>query len=154
MNTTRPDHPVVALIDELVRLNGRLKSLFSTAYADSGLSSMEFTVLTAICSANTPPTVPQIGRSLGHARQVIQRAANLLVGQNLVETVDNPNHKRAPLLRPTAKGAELKQKVDKRAEADADKLLARMDRDRCNRAADDLHALRLEIEDWIRTGRR
>src|SRR5882724_3839651 len=92
-------HPLVHLIDEVIRLRGRLQSLFAGVGAASGLAPMESTVLTAVVESHTTPTVSQIGRSLGHPRQVIQRAANNLIAARLLETTPNPGHKRAALLR-------------------------------------------------------
>ena len=65
---------LVLLIDAMARLHGRLREAFSSARAASALSDMEHTVLVAVVEAQRAPTVPQIGRSLGHPRQVIQRA--------------------------------------------------------------------------------
>ena len=47
-------------------------------------------VLSAVAGALSPPTVPQIGRSLGHPRQVIQRIADALVARGLIGFEDNP----------------------------------------------------------------
>ena len=58
-------HPLVGLSDELIRLNGRMKALFAGARRPEGLNDSESTVLNAVVEADRPPTVPQIGRSLG-----------------------------------------------------------------------------------------
>src|SRR5438270_8338972 len=104
----RRQHPVLWMADELIRLNARLRSLFSGVTAATGLAPMELTVLTAVVEARTAPTVAQIGRGIGHPRQVIQRAVNGLVQAGLVETAPNAHHKRAPILLPTATGRDVK----------------------------------------------
>src|SRR6267142_768778 len=76
MNASRVSNPLVCLVDEVMRLQGRFKSIFAVSDGVTGLPSMELTVLTAVVEAAGAPTVPQIGRSLGRPRQVIQRAAN------------------------------------------------------------------------------
>ena len=83
------------------RLQGRLKGAFTDSRLSTGLGETEMTVLNAVAEAPSPPTVPQIGRALGHPRQVIQRAANALITAGLIATRDNPDHKRAVLLIPT-----------------------------------------------------
>src|SRR6266540_1759526 len=90
-------NPVAILLDEVIRAQGRLRSVFADVNSATGLTSMEATVLTAIVEARAAPTVPQIGRSLSHPRQVIQRAATTLIQTGLIETRPNPDHKRAPL---------------------------------------------------------
>lgn len=56
-------------------------------------------------SAEGPRTVPEIARSRHVARQHIQKLANELAREGLVEFADNPRHRRSKLLRLTAKGA-------------------------------------------------
>src|SRR3546814_12463811 len=58
---------------EVARLRGRMRALYADTRSASGLAEMELTVLTAVVNAAAPPTVAQIGRSLGHPRQVVQR---------------------------------------------------------------------------------
>jgi len=151
LKTLRPRNAMVALFDELLRTHGRLKSVFANANAATGLSSMEATVLTAVVEASVPPTVPQIGRSLGHARQVIQRAANALISTGLIETSANPSHKRAPLLSPTQQGRSVKRQSDGRADDITTQLLRRFDAATCKRMAGQLRELRGEMEDFLRS---
>lgn len=81
----------IRFLDAFHRLRGRIQSAFSGAAGDLGLTELESIVLNAVTGSATPPTVPQIGRSLGHARQVVQRAANQLVDRGLIEAVPNPD---------------------------------------------------------------
>lgn len=147
-------HPVVALTDEVLRLNSRLRTLFVGITETTGLSSMQFTVLTAVCESKAPPTVPQIGRSLGNPRQVIQRAANVLVDEGLIEMIDNPNHKRAPLLVATANGKKLKSEADLKALKFADGLLNSIDLADCESLTEALHQMRGKIETHIKSRSR
>lgn len=143
-------NPLVRLTDEVVRLQGRFKSIFAGSNGITGLPSMELTVLTAVVEAASAPTVPQIGRSLGRPRQVIQRAANALIESGLIEALPNPHHKRAPLLSPTRQGKAIKRKADACALRAANAFLRRIDGARCRRLAEDLRELRGEIEAYLR----
>lgn len=136
--------------DEVARLRGRMHALFAEVRAEAGLAEMELTVLTATVNAASPPTVAQIGRSLGHPRQVVQRAANRLVELGLVTFADNPDHKRASLIVPTDAGRALKAADHARAQAVAADLLARIDASAFADAAARLHAIRAEIEAYLR----
>lgn len=148
--STRSHHPVIALIDELTRLRGRLQSVFAGARAALGLSPMESTVLAAVVHAHAPPTVSQIGRSLGHPRQVIQRSANRLIEKGLVEAVPNPGHKRAPLLRATSAGKKSYRSAEAHGKRAAAALARMLDLDECDRLARELHVLRTRIEAHVR----
>jgi DNA-binding MarR family transcriptional regulator len=148
-----PRHPLVQLIDEVIRLRGRLQSLFASAGAATGLAPMESTVLTAVVESETPPTVPQIGRSLGHPRQVIQRAANNLIAANLLEMAPNPHHKRAQLLLATAAGKKSYRGAEALAKQTANSLMRVLDFAQCQRLARELHELRGRIEAHQRSSR-
>jgi DNA-binding MarR family transcriptional regulator len=139
-------HPLVGLSDELIRLNGRLKGMFAGARRSEGLGDSELMVLNGVVEADRPPTVPQIGRSLGQPRQVVQRAANSLMDAGLIEAEPNPDHKRAVLLRATDQGTALKREIDARADAIAEQVAADIDADTVRQAAALLRDIRKELE--------
>jgi DNA-binding MarR family transcriptional regulator len=107
-----PVAELTSLISELFLLQGRLTSIFAGIRDIAELSGVETLTLSAVISADRPVTVPQIGRSLGHARQVIQRAAHVLERRGLLTTQENPGHKRAAFLVATPAGLELKRRFD------------------------------------------
>jgi DNA-binding MarR family transcriptional regulator len=51
-----------------------------------------------------PLTVPQIAQMRPTSRQRMQRLANELAAEGLVEFIDNPKHRRSKLVRLTPKG--------------------------------------------------
>jgi len=136
--------------DEVARLRGRMRVLFAETRAMSGLPEMELMVLTAVVNAAAPPTVAQIGRSLGHPRQVMQRAANRLAELALVTFADNPEHKRASLIVATEAGRALKAADHERAQAVTRAVMARIDAATFADAAARMHAIRTEIEAYLR----
>ena len=149
-------HPLVGLSDELIRLNGRLKTLFATARRHAGLGDSELGVLNSVVEAEYLPTVSQIGRSIGQPRQQIQRAANALVEAGLIETLPNPDHKRAVLLRATPRGVAVKREVDGEADETAKALWEGSDDDGVREATLALRSIRQKLEAQLRnanTGR-
>jgi DNA-binding MarR family transcriptional regulator len=106
---------LVTILGEANRVAGRCLQIFSRVRQDCDLSGIEVLTLIAIAHATTPPTVPQIGRSLGHPRQVIQRAVRVLEERGLVQPLPNPGHKRAPLLEGTEDGRTLGRAIDAQA---------------------------------------
>jgi len=134
------------MIDELHRMRGRLRSAFQPVESSVGLSEIEMTVLNAVVGGRTPPTVPQVGRSLGHPRQVIQRAANTLIERGLIRSAENPDHKRASLLEPTDLGIALKRLADELGREIASKLSADVDNCLIREVTEGLHRVRVAIE--------
>jgi DNA-binding MarR family transcriptional regulator len=145
-------HPLVGLIDEISRLNGRLKSTFAAVRRAAGLNESEMMVLNAVVEAERLPTVAQIGRSLGNPRQLVQRAANALLAGGLIEAAPNPDHKRAALLRATASGIALKRKADARADEVAGGMAASLDPAAVRAVTHELRALRKQLEAQLRGG--
>lgn len=143
-------HPLIGLMDEFHRLGGRLKSAFADARRGVDLGESEMLVLNAVVEADRRPTVSQIGRSLGQPRQIVQRAANALLAQGLIETAPNPDHKRAPLLIANAAGTAIKRHADARADAIAQALSAGLDHDATCQLTEGLRALRLQLEAQLR----
>lgn len=135
-----------SLIAECYMLHGRLSSVFGAIKDSANLSGMEALTLYAIVNSEKPVTVPQIGRALGHARQVIQRAARELEQRGLVTTRENPGHKRAAFLVPTDAGRALKEGFDMAGHEVAKTLAGDMDLETIRATYAGLHQLRRNVE--------
>lgn len=68
-------------------------------------------------SVEGPQTVPQLARSRPVARQHIQKLADEMAADGLVEFVDNPAHRRSKLVRLTSKGAAVHDELTGRIRA-------------------------------------
>jgi DNA-binding MarR family transcriptional regulator len=68
----------------------------------AGQSLARWLVLEVV--AHAPTTVAQIARNMGLARQSVQRVADLLEQDGLTVYEANPGHRRAQLVRVTARG--------------------------------------------------
>jgi DNA-binding MarR family transcriptional regulator len=94
------------LLTEIVLLTFRLESGFIEAAdrisAPAGLTAARWKVLGAVLHEKR--SVAEIGRVMGLARQSVQRLADILVAEGLARYEDNPAHKSAKLLSPTAQG--------------------------------------------------
>jgi DNA-binding MarR family transcriptional regulator len=137
---------LTAMISECFLVHGRLVNIFSTIKDSVDLTGTEALTLFAVINSGKPVTVPQIGRSLGHARQVIQRAANVLVGRGLLETRDNPAHKRAAFLVATEAGRKIKLGFDAAGRAVAETLAGGMDLATVLATHDGLRQLRRAVD--------
>lgn len=104
---TEAGEAVTSLILDVFRLNGRLLVAGDRLVAELGLTSARWQVLGAIAYAERPESVAWHARTMGLHRQGIQRIANELEAEGIVEFRPNPHHKRAHLVRLTAKGQKL-----------------------------------------------
>jgi DNA-binding MarR family transcriptional regulator len=90
------------LVLKVFRLNGRLLDAADRLTEGSGLTAARWQVLGAVL--HEPLTVAAAARSMGLARQSVQRLADLLVQEGLCKFLPNPAHQRAKLLAPTDRG--------------------------------------------------
>ena len=103
MHTRSPEaDALTALILEVFRVNGGLLTAGDRIAGVHGQTSSRWQVLGAL--RHGPETVAGIARVMGRARQSVQRTADLLEAEGIVEYVDNPAHRRAKLVRLTAAG--------------------------------------------------
>ena len=90
----------------IFHLNGLLMRSGDVITLSIGQSSARWQVLGRIGYEHAPQTVAKIARAMGHARQSVQRIADVLVKEGLVNYKDNPTDRRTQLLELTPQGAE------------------------------------------------
>jgi DNA-binding MarR family transcriptional regulator len=92
------------LVLPVFELNGEFLEAAREIAEPAGLTPAQWQVLGATLDEGLP--VAEIARrvGLGLARQSVQRTADLLVGRGWAEYTENPRHRRAKLLQPTAEG--------------------------------------------------
>jgi DNA-binding MarR family transcriptional regulator len=90
------------LVVRLFRLNGLLAAEGETLARPTGQTTARWQVLAMVEDA--PLTVAQIARTLGLARQSVQRVADALEQVGVVTYEDNPRHRRARLVTLTGEG--------------------------------------------------
>jgi DNA-binding MarR family transcriptional regulator len=142
---------LLAIIDEILRLQSCFENVFADLDSLSGLSTLQKLVLSCVLDSPAPPTVPQIGRNLERPRQVIQRIANELEKEGLIEKAPNPSHRRASMLVPTPAALELARQAEQRAIEVACAFLGAVDAERCRTLTGELRELREAIEAFTLT---
>jgi DNA-binding MarR family transcriptional regulator len=90
------------LVVHLIRLNGILAAEGEALARPAGQSTARWQVLAMV--EDGPHTVARIAKTLGLARQSVQRVADALEAAGLIRYVDNPNHRRARLVMLTDAG--------------------------------------------------
>jgi len=97
------------LLLKLFRVNGLLLLVGDRLSKSLGLTGARWQVMGAL--ADDPLTVAQIARNMGLQRQSVQRLVNVLSQQALLILIDNPHHRRARLVRLTATGRKLYERI-------------------------------------------
>jgi DNA-binding MarR family transcriptional regulator len=135
------------LILETFRVNGDLLAAGDRITRPFGQTSARWQVLGAL-ENNTQP-VSGIAREMGLARQSVQRTADLLAADGLVEYAANPAHRRAKLVRLTPAGRELLAKISRQQVSWVNDLAQALPGgvDQIREALGVLRHLRSELED-------
>ena len=111
---------VSELVVHVFRLNGLLIAAGDNMARPSGQTSARWRVLAAIDEA--PLSVAQIARAWWLSRQSVQRIADVLVRDGLATYEDNPNHRRAKLVRITPEGLNVLREIRTRQREWADSV--------------------------------
>lgn len=137
---------MTALILEVFRVNGDLLSDGDRIAGAHGQTSSRWQVLGAL--RNGPETVAGIARVMGRARQSIQRTADILESEGIVEYVENPAHRRAKLVRLTSAGETILGRISALQVEWTNRLAAAMEAGagEIEAATDVLRQLRRELE--------
>lgn len=120
----------------------RLSALLTTAGDElsrpAGQTSARWQVLAVI--EHGPAPVAQVARVLGLARQSVQRIADVLVAEGLAAYEDNPEHRRAKLLRLTDPGRSALTMIQAAQRSWADAIGAGLGEERLHAASEVLAA--------------
>src|ERR1051326_2213925 len=108
-STGKPNDPLGRFALNIFRINGLLLRTGDRLTRSIGQSSARWQVLGRV--GDQPQTVAQIARDMGHARQSVQRIADVLAREGLIVYQKNPAHRRAPLLELTPHGAEILMRI-------------------------------------------
>lgn len=108
-STGIPADPLSRFSLGIFRLNGLLMWNGDRITGSIGQSSARWQVLGRL--GDKPQTVAQMARDMGHARQSVQRLADVLAKEGLVVYKDNPADQRTRLLELTPQGAETLAKI-------------------------------------------
>jgi DNA-binding MarR family transcriptional regulator len=100
------------LIWQTRRLFQRLRATSEDLLVGRGINTGQRAMLEFL-HLKQPQTVPQIAREKSVSRQHVQTVANSLLALKLIESVENPDHKRSPLLKLASKGKALFESIQK-----------------------------------------
>jgi DNA-binding MarR family transcriptional regulator len=94
------------LIREILFSYFRLSATGERLFARFGQTPGKISLMRGLMEQG-PQSVAQIARARPVARQAVQRMADELAEQGLIEFIDNPSHRRAKLARLTSRGKKI-----------------------------------------------
>ena len=101
-----------AVVDETAALFHRLAWVADEIYGDEGRGTARRGILRGLARYG-PATVPALARARSVRRQTIQPVVDALVADGLAELVDNPAHATSRLVKVTAAGVVIVQRMDR-----------------------------------------
>jgi DNA-binding MarR family transcriptional regulator len=119
----------------IFRLNGLIMQIGEGITEPIGQSSARWQVLGR---AFEPQTVAAMARDMGHARQSVQRLADVLAGEGLVAYRDHPTDRRTKLLELTPEGLKVLTAIFERQVAWSRQIMRKLDPVALRRLADAL----------------
>jgi len=102
------------IVLEIFKLGGLLVNEGDQLTKAYGMTSARWKVLGAIVIAGKPQTVPQIAKSMGLTRQAVQRLVDAMQQDGFLEFQENPEHKRAKLIKLSIHGEKTYSELDKK----------------------------------------
>lgn len=101
---------IYALVWNTRRLFQQLRATSDELLEGTGINASQRAILEFL-DQHQPQTVSNMAREKTVSRQHIQTVVNDLLSLKLVQTQENPAHKRSPLIRMTEKGDKLFKKI-------------------------------------------
>lgn len=144
MAHTKAGAAFTELLLETFRFNGRLLAAGDRLTEPLDLTSARWQVLGAIDAQSMP--VAQIARKMGLARQNVQRLADILEQEGVVEYIANPDHKRAKLVCLTKRGRAAVRRLGKIQEKWANETAADVNPAEIRKAINVTRKLRMRLE--------
>jgi DNA-binding MarR family transcriptional regulator len=134
-----PDDPLSWFSLSIFRVYGLLMESGDRMTRSIGQSSARWQVLGR--AGYEPQTVAQMAREMGHARQSVQRVADVLEGDGLVVYKDNPADRRAKLVELTPHGVEVLTAIYILNETWSQHLMDKLDPQQLSQLADALEKI-------------
>lgn len=140
---TGPTDPWTLFVLSVFRLNGQIVEAGEWISGSVGQTSSRWQVLGSVY---IPQTAAEIARALGISRQGVQRVANVLIQEGLIESRPHPTDQRTFLLELTERGRAVMAAIYSQQLNWSSSVEKAMDVDRLKRATELLTELGNDLE--------
>jgi len=137
------------LAQNIFRVNGQMLAAGEQLTGPVGLTVARWQVLGAVL--RRPLNASGIAREMGISRQAVQRVANRLIDDGLLQALPNPAHNRSPLLSATDAGVAAVRKIAPQQADFSIRLVEAFGNERFRQLIDDLAAFSEvldEVDPW------
>jgi DNA-binding MarR family transcriptional regulator len=131
--------------ESVFRVNGLLMNAGEAITRPVGQSSARWQVLGGV--GYGPRTVADIAKSIGHARQSVQRIADVLANEGLVAFRDNPGDRRTFLVELTPAGLEVLTAIYDRQVKWSERITSKLSVEQLDALATALHEVASVVAD-------
>ncbi|TAN55787.1 MAG: MarR family transcriptional regulator [Rhodospirillales bacterium] len=145
-NHTPEGSLLTSLMLEVFKANGALLAAGDDLTREIGLTSARWQVLGAIVMADEPRPVSYLARSMGLARQSVQRIVNDLLAEGFIGLRINPFHQKSRLVCLTEKGRKAYDAAIEREVPWSNRLANRLSAQDISTALTVLKSLRMRLE--------
>jgi DNA-binding MarR family transcriptional regulator len=152
MHHTEQGQLFTQIILELFKLNGLLIVEGDRLTKAFGMSSARWKVLGALALSPHPMTVSQIAHAMGQTRQGVQRLADAMQKDGILNYQNNPQHKRAKLVVLSNQGKKIFEALDKKQIPWANAHSANMDVDAMETTLSVLQTMTQALDHQANTG--
>lgn len=142
-STKQPSDPWTRFALSIFKLNGLIIQAGEGIAGPLGQTSARWQVLGR---AYEPQTVAKMARDMGHARQSVQRIADVLVKEGLIIYKDNPGDQRAHLVELTPKGMKTLTAIYQRQLEWSQRVMAKLESQQLATIADSLQVVEQVLE--------
>lgn len=129
----------------IFKLNGQMLGAGEAIARPAGVTVAWWQVLGAVL--REPLTVAGIGRRMGITRQAVQRIADRLIDEGMLESRPNPAHKRSPLFAPTEMGRAAIERIAPEQTAFSTRIIEAFGRDELEHLISELHRMSTVVEE-------
>jgi DNA-binding MarR family transcriptional regulator len=144
--TEKPGDTWTKFAMSIFKLNGLIIRAGEGIAQPIGQSSARWQVLGRVFE---PQTVATIARDIGHARQSVQRIADVLEKEGLVAYRDHPTDRRTQLLELTPQGLAVLTRIYERQLEWSERVLTKLNREQLDQIAESLEAIGQILETEI-----
>jgi DNA-binding MarR family transcriptional regulator len=149
---TIPTDPWTKFALSIFKLNGLINEAGEAIARPIGQSSARWHILGRVCVQ--PQTVAQMARNMGHARQSVQRIADILVKEKLVVYKTHPKDHRTKLVEATPQGMKVMTTIYTRQVAWSEKIMSQLNPKQLVAIADALATIGKIIEKDVNKKRK
>nr|WP_325059699.1 MarR family transcriptional regulator [Vitreimonas sp.] len=137
--------PYAVLVARVFKTAGEMRRTGDAIAAEVGQTQARWQLIWVVSQKTQP--VPDAARELGVTRQSVQRLADELAEEGVLEFLANPRHQRSPLLRLTKRGEDVLARLTAATRRHNQRMVRMLGAERINVTRDALERILRTLQD-------